>query len=316
MDRPPVFVGIDVAKAELVVGLRPAGTTWSVPNHDHGITQLVERLQTVAPELVVLEATGQYGSAVTAALATVGIPVVVVNPRQVRDFAKALGKLAKTDALDALVLAHFADAIRPEVRPLPDASATELAALVARRRQVVVMLVAEKNRKAAAPPRVRAEILAHIAWLEERLSRLDDDLQQLISASPLWRAKDDLLRSAKGVGPTVSLVLLAELPELGRLNRREISALVGLAPLNRDSGQYHGTRTTWGGRSQVRAALYMATLVAVRWNPPIKAVYDRLVAHSKQKMVAIVACMRKLLTVLNSMLSHQTPWQADFRVGS
>jgi len=195
-------VGIDVAKAELVVGLRPAGTTWSVPNHDHGITQLVERLQTVAPELVVLEATGQYGSAVTAALATVGIPVVVVNPRQVRDFAKALGKLAKTDALDALVLAHFADAIRPEVRPLPDASATELAALVARRRQVVVMLVAEKNRKAAAPPRVRAEILAHIAWLEERLSRLDDDLQQLISASPLWRAKDDLLRSAKGVGPT------------------------------------------------------------------------------------------------------------------
>ena len=312
MSASQTFVGIDVAKDELVVGLRPSGVTWKVANDDAGVGELVERLRAVQPELVVLEATGRYSLPVAAALATAGIPVAVVNPRQVRDFAKALGQLAKTDAIDASVLAHFAEAVRPAMRPLPDASLQELEAVVARRRQLVDMMSAEKNRLAGAPLRVRAEIMDHIAWLQHRLAGLDDDLQRLVSESPLWRAKDDLLQSAKGIGPAVSHVLLANLPELGRLNRREITLLAGLAPLNRDSGKHRGKRTTWGGRGQVRTALFMATLVAIRWNPAIKAFYDHLIAAGKPKMVAIVASMRKLLTILNSMINHQVPWRADF----
>jgi transposase len=313
MNPSPTFVGIDVAKAELVIGVRPGGTTWSVPNTEAGISQAVQRLRPLQPELVVLEATGSYGLAVTAALAAAGLPTVVVNPRQVRDFAKALGQLAKTDKLDALVLAHFADAVRPAVQPLPDAQSRELGALVARRRQVLDMITAERNRLADAPARVRLEIAEHIAWLEQRLSGLDGDLHALIAASPIWRAKDELLQSAKGIGPVTSHVLICHLPELGRLNRHQIAKLAGVAPLNRDSGQHHGPRTTWGGRSQIRAALYMATLTAIRWNPPIRAFHARLTAAGKPPMVAIVACMRKLLTVLNSMVHHHTPWRTTSR---
>ena len=231
-----------------------------------------------------------------------------MNPRQVRDFAKAAGRLAKTDALDAAVLAHFAAAVRPTPRPLPDAATQSLAALVTRRRQLVEMLTAERNRLGSAPRVLRAEIQAHITWLQRRLARLDTDLGQAIQTSPVWRAQDDLLQSVPGVGPVLATTLLASLPELGTLNRRAIAALVGVAPLNRDSGTFRGRRMVWGGRAAVRAVLYMGTLVAVRHNPVLRAFYQRLRAVGKLPKVALTACMRKLLTILNAMLKHQTRW--------
>ena len=239
---------------------------------------------------------------------TAGLPVVVVNPRQVRDFAKATGTLAKTDALDAAVLAHFAAAVRPTPRPLPDAATQSLAALVTRRRQLVEMLTAERNRLGSAPRVLRAEIQAHITWLKRRLGRLDADLHQAIRTSPAWRVQDDLLQSVPGVGPVLAVTLLASLPELGTLNRKAIAALVGVAPLNRDSGTRQGRRMVWGGRAAVRAVLYMGTLVAVRHNPVLRAFYQRLRAVGKLPKVALTACMRKLLTILNAMLKQQTRW--------
>jgi len=308
-----VFAGIDVSKAALDVALRPQGTTWRCANDEAGITDLVARLQELMPHLIVLEATGGLERLVVAALALAGLPVAVVNPRQVRDFAKATGRLAKTDALDAAVLAHFADAVRPQPRPLPDAQAQALAALVERRRQLVGMLTAEKNRLGQALPPVRPKVAAHIAWLEQALAELDGELDgeldQMLQASPLWREREPLLRSVPGVGPATALTLVAHLPELGQGSVKHVATLVGLAPLNRDSGTWRGTRAIWGGRAHVRAALYMAALVGVRHNPALRAFYHRLLERGKPKKVALTACMHKLLTILHAVLRDHTPWQ-------
>ena len=305
------FVGIDVSKAVLDVAVRPAGDAWSVANSPEGIAQLVDRLREIAPKLIVLEASGGLERRAIAALAGARLPVVAVNPRQVRDFAKATGRLAKTDAIDAEVLALFAERIRPEVRPLPDEETQELQALVVRRRQVVDMITAEKNRLSAAPPskRVRTAIGKTIKWLQKQLEEIDNDLDGAVRKSPAWREKDDLLNSVKGVGPVLSRTLLSMVPELGTLGRRQISALIGVAPLNRDSGTQRGRRSVWGGRASVRAVLYMCALAAIRSNPAIRAFYERLVAAGKLPKVAIVACMRKLLTILNAILRDQKPWQ-------
>lgn len=303
-----IFVGIDVAKDRLDLAWRPTGERWAVPNTERGIRAIGRRLRTPAPALIVLEATGGLELPLTGALAAAGLPVVVVNPRQIRDFAKATGRLAKTDTLDAAVLAQFAEAVRPPVRPLPDAATQALSALLLRRRQLIGMLTAETNRLGSAPAPVRTAIAAHIRWLESRLAELDADLGRTIRESPLWREKDDLLQSTPGVGPVLARTLLASLPELGTLTRQQIAALVGVAPLNRDSGQCRGRRRVWGGRAHVRAALYMGTLVATRYNPVIRAFYQRLCAAGKAKKVALTACMRKLLTILNAMLKHQTLW--------
>ena len=308
MVAQPVFVGIDVAKAALDVAVSPTAERWTLAYTEREVTGLVPRLTALDPALVVLEATGGLEGPLAGALAAAGLPVVVVNPRQVRAFAKAPGRLAKTDALDAAVLAHFAAVVRPTPRPLPDAATQSLAALVTRRRQLVEMLTAERNRLGSAPRVLRAEIQAHITWLKRRLGRLDADLHQAIRTSPAWRVQDDLLQSVPGVGPVLAVTLLASLPELGTLNRKAIAALVGVAPLNRDSGTRRGRRMVWGGRAAVRAVLYMGTLVAVRHNPVLRAFYQRLRAVGKLPKVALTACMRKLLTILNAMLKQQTRW--------
>ena len=309
MDPMNISVGIDVAKDWLDVAEWPDGAAWRVPNDEPSIASLVERLRQREPAVVVLEATGGLECPLVAALAAAQLPVVVVNPRQVRDFARATGRLAKTDAIDARVLAQFGEAVEPRPRPLPDQATQELAALVTRRRQLVQMLTAEKNRLRIAARPVRRDIQQHIRWLERRLDDLDGDLRKTIQASPLWRDRDQVLQSAPGVGFVSSSTLLASLPELGRLNHKEIAALVGVAPLNRDSGTFRGRRTVWGGRADVRAVLYMATLVASRHNPVVKAFYERLVAAGKPKKVALTACMRKLLTILNAMIRNHASWQ-------
>jgi len=309
MSEQQIFVGIDVAKAQLDIALRPTGERWAVPNDDPSITALVARLHAVHPTLIVLEATGGYHRAAVAALAAAGLPVVVVNPRQTRDFAKATGQLAKTDALDARALAHFAEAVRPTPRLLPTAQEEELRALLARRRQLVAMRTAEGNRLGSALPSLHADLQAHIAWLDERLAALDDTLDTTLRASPIWRERETLYRSVPGIGPVSARTLLLDLPELGTLSRQRIAALAGVAPFNCDSGTMRGRRAIWGGRAPLRATLYMATLVAVRHNPVLKACYERLLAAGKAKKVALVACMRKLLTILNAMVKHQTPWQ-------
>ena len=306
--QQPLYVGVDVSKAALDVGLSPTSEGWSVPNEEEGIDELVRRLRELSPALVVLEASGGLELPAVVGLGEAGLPVVVVNPRQVRDFAKATGKLAKTDALDAQVLALFAERVRPTPRPLPDADALALSGLMARRRQLVAMVVAERNRLTRALPPVRSGIQEHIAWLEDKLRDLDGELSRTLRESPLWQERENLLRSVPGIGPVVTLTLLAELPELGMLNRKQIAALVGVAPLNRDSGVLRGRRTVWGGRAPVRTALYMATLVATRFNPVIRSFYDRLCSTGKPKKVALVASMRKLLTILNAMLKHRTAW--------
>ncbi len=304
-----VYIGIDVAKEWLDIAARPEGAAWRARNDAAGISALVGQLVERAPQLVVLEATGGLETALAAALTAAALPVVIVNPRQVRDFARATGQLAKTDAIDARVLAQFGEAVGPEPRPLPEAATRELAALMARRRQVVEMLTAEKNRLRSAARPVRRDIQQHIHWLERRLAGLDDDLGKTIREHAGWTDRDRVLRSTPGIGPVSSCTLLANLPELGRLNRKEIAALVGVAPLNRDSGTLRGRRTIWGGRSHVRSALYMATLVGVRHNPVLRAFYERLLAAGKPKKVALTASMRKLLTILNAMARTNTTWQ-------
>ena len=308
MEGEARFVGIDVSKAQLDVAVRPTGQRWVVSYDQTGIEGLIPQIVDLEPALVLLEATGGLELPLVAALAAAALPVVVVNPRQVRDFAKATGTLAKTDTLDAGVLAHFADAVRPEVRPLKDAETQVLNSLTARRHQVMTMLVSEKNRLGTAIGAVSPRIEAHIAWLEQELSDLDKGLRQTLRRSPVWREKDDLLRTVPGVGEQISLTLLANLPELGTLNRRQIAALVGVAPYNRDSGTLRGKRAVWGGRSRVRAVLYMGALVASRHNPAIRDFYQRLLAAGKPKKVALVASMRKLLVILNGMLKHGSPW--------
>jgi len=304
----PVFIGIDVAQARLDIAIRP-GSSFSRAHDESAIVTLVEQLRALRPTLIVLEATGGMEIPLTSALATAGLPVVVVNPRQVRDFAKASGQLAKTDALDAQTLAQFAEVMRPTARPLPDEQTRALAALLTRRRQLVEMLTAEKNRLLSAPPPIRKRLRTHIAWLERELHHTDTDLSAAIRQSPVWREKDELLRSVPGVGPVLTSTLLANLPELGTLTNKQIAALVGVAPLNRDSGTLRGKRTVWGGRAQVRAVLYMSAIVAARFNPVIRAFYQRLQRAGKAKKVALTACMRKLLTILNAMLKHRTPWR-------
>jgi len=303
------FVGVDVSKDRLDVATYPEPSSGSVPNDEAGIESLVKRLLPLHPVRVVLEATGGYEMPAVGALSAAGLPVVAVNPRQTRDFAKAAGLLAKTDRIDAAALARFAEAMKPEIRPLPDAAAQELTALIVRRRQVVQMLTAEKNRRPIAPKRLHKDIDRHVAWLEEALRRLDDELQKTIRSSPAWREKDDLLQSVAGVGPKTSAVLIAELPELGQLDRREIAKLAGVAPMNRDSGRYRGERHIQGGRAMVRSALYMATLTAIRFNPVLAAFYQRLRKDGKKFKVAVTACMRKLLVRLNAMLRDRVPWR-------
>jgi transposase len=307
-----IFVGIDVSKARLDVAIRPTGERESVANDKAGIKDLVKRLAKIQPVLIVLEATGGLERPVTHALAGAELPVVVVNPRQVRDFAKATGQLAKTDSIDADMLARFAEAVRPALRPLPDAVTLELRALTARRRQIIEMIGAERNRLATASKAVRKRIDAHLGWLEQELERADKDLDRSIQHSPIWKENEDLLLSVPGIGPVTSHTLLAELPELGELDRKQISALAGLAPFNRDSGSLKGRRSIWGGRAPVRSALYMATLVATRRNSVIRDFYKRLRAKGKVFKVALVACMRKLLTILNSMIKHKTRWSETF----
>jgi transposase len=312
MSDPQVFSGIDVSKAQLDVALRPTDDGWHANHDESGIASLVERLRTIQPALIVLEATGGLEVPVTGALAEAGLPVVVVNPRQARDFAKATGRLATTDTLEARGLAHVAEAVRPTPRPLPEAQAHALSAVLTRRRQLVQRLTVERRRRQSAPPRIRADSQAHSTWLTRRLARTDADVAAAIHASPLWRAQDEILQSTPGVGPILARTLVAEVPELGVLNRQEIAALLGVAPVNRESGTVRGTRAVWGGRAHVRAVLSMSTLAAVRHNPVLKAFYGRLRAVGNAPKVALTACMRKLLTILNAMLKHRTPWHENY----
>ena len=303
------FVGIDVCKASLDVAVKGNGETWQENNDPQGISHLVEQMTRLKPALIVLEATGGYEMPVACALGAAGLPVAVINPRQARDFAKSVGRLAKTDKIDATMLARFGEAVRPEVRTLPDEQALELQARLVRRRQLIEMLIAEKNRLHTAHRSVQSRLHEHIAWLEQEIGEIDRDLHDRLRKSPLWREKDDLLRSVPGVGKVTSTTLLAELPELGQLNRKKIAALVGVAPFNCDSGAMRGKRAIWGGRASVRTALYMATLSATRHNPIICAHFKHLRAQGKLAKVALVACMRKLLTILNAMVHSMSSWQ-------
>jgi transposase len=303
-----VFVGIDVAKDSLEVSIRPSGEGETFANNDQGIALMRAFINQFTPVLIVCEATGSFETRAVTDLAVSGLPVVVVNARQVRDFARATGTLAKTDRIDARVIAHFADAVRPDVRPLKDRDAQRLDALITRRRQLVDMLTAEKNRLLTAPEWTRADIEAHIAWLKQCLKKVDKDLATLLKQSPLWRETERILRSTPSVGPVMTYTLVSDLPELGSLNRRQIAALVGVAPMNRDSGTFRGKRCIWGGRSAIRSVLYMSTLNAIQFNPLIKPFYERLRAAGKLHKVAITACMRKLLTILNTMVKNRTCW--------
>ena len=307
MDEVKRFVGVDVAKVALDVFIGSSGTAFSVANDEVGIRELLRQL--TSGDFVILEATGGLEIPVASALATAGLAVAIVNPRQVRDFARATGRLAKTDRLDAEILARFGEMVRPAARPLATEQAQALEALVTRRRQLVEMLTAEKNRRGNAPKVLHRSIDEHIRWLEKRLSGFDDELAELIRDTPLWRERDELLRSVPGVGKVLSSTLLAQLPELGMLNRKQIAALAGLAPFNRDSGTLRGSRCIWGGRAQVRRVLYMATVAGVRSNPTIRAFYLRLRAKGKHAKPALTACMRKFLVILNAMLHNKTHWQ-------
>ncbi len=305
----PVFVGIDISKKHLDIFLTPPDTSFAVPNTEAGIAKLVARLRQVAPQIILLEATGGYEFRIVAALREAGLPACFINPRQVRDFARSLGILAKTDRIDARVLAQFAEKLRPEPRPLPDAQHQELKHLMARRRQLLEMIQMEQNRLQISPfPRVKQSILAALQALKEQLRQLEQDIDDFFRRHPVWLDQNQLLRSVPGVGPQTSLSIMAWLPELGNLNRREIAALVGVAPFNRDSGAWRGKRSIRGGRPQVRRALYMATLAALRFNAVIRAFYHRLLLNGKARKLALIACMRKLLTILNAMLKNHQPW--------
>ena len=308
--KSKAFIGVDVSKQLLEVAAYESDYQFRCANKASAFAELIVELIALRPILIVLEATGGLEIPVTAALHAAGLPVVVINPRQVRDFAKALGQLAKTDRLDARVLAHFAAAVKPPLRPIKSKDELELDALVGRRGQLVEMLTAEKNRRgAAATDTVREEIKEHIDWLEERIAELDEQLKALLKSSSLWQGKDDVLQSVPGIGPVVSFSMLADLPELGTLNRQQISKLVGVAPLNCDSGQQRGTRHIYGGRARVRSMLYMAALTATRYNPVIKEFYKRLLAKNKPFKVAITACMRKLLVIINVMVRDGACWK-------
>ena len=304
------FIGIDVAKDRLDVHVRPSNEAFAVTRDDAGLAALLEKLAPLQPYLVVVEATGGFEQTVAAALVSGGMPLAVVNPRQIRDFARATGQLAKTDALDAKAIARFAEAVRPEPRPVPDAQARALGELVARRRQIIAMMTAERNRRRQlSSQRLIKSVDRLLAVLQKELGDLEQEVGEGIRGTPAWRERDELLRSVPGIGDAVARTLIADLPELGRLDRKQIAALVGLAPLNRDSGKWRGKRTTWGGRAKVRSALYMAALVASRHNPVLKAFYQRLLSFGKPKKLALTAVMRKLLTILNAMVRDNKRWQ-------
>lgn len=304
------FIGIDVAKDRLDVYVRPSQSVFAVARDGKGLEDLVDRLGPLDPYLVVVEATGGFEQTVSAALVAAGLPLAVVNPRQIRDFARATGQLAKTDALDAKAIALFAERVRPEPRPVPDEQARALAELIARRRQLIEMMTAERNRRAQlSSRRLIKRIDQLLALIQKQLSEIDQDIGESIRGTPAWRERDELLRSVPGVGDIVARTLIADLPELGRLDRKQIAALVGIAPLNRDSGKMRGRRTTWGGRAKVRCVLYMAALVASRRNPVLAAFYQRLLRAGKAKKLALTAVMRKLLTILNAMVRDNKRWQ-------
>lgn len=317
---PMTCAGIDVAKGHLDLAIRSRCgevETRRFDNDPEDIDQLKELLCEVDPDRIVLEATGGYERPVSAALAAAGLPVAVVNPRQTRDFARATGRLAKTDEIDARVLALFGERIQPEVRPAPSADQEVFSALVARRRQLQKMRTAEQNRLGTAPSEaVRADIEEHLSFLEERLAETERQIKKAVENSPLWREEEELLCSIPGVGETTAHVLIAELPELGEANRQEIAKLVGVAPLNRDSGKHRGERCTWGGRASVRETLYMAALSATRHNRRIRSFYDRLVERGKAKKKALVACMRKLLVIMNTMMKNRTHWNPEYHASS
>ena len=307
MNSSALYVGIDVAQDQLDIATT-ADHVWSVKHHPRAMAALARRLQKLSPARIIVESSGKLEQELVVVLAEAKLPVVVVNPRQVRDFAKATGVLAKTDRIDARILARFGEAVKPEVRELPDAQARDLMAHVARRRQLHQMLRAERHRLLRVARPLKKSLERHIAYLEKQLAKLDEDLHDAIRQTPIWQESFDLLQSVPGIGPTTAATMIAELPELGRLSRHEIAALVGVAPFNRDSGKWKGKRSTWGGRSSVRSALYMATLVATQYNAYIRAYYQRLLTRGKAKKTALVACMRKLIVILNSMLKNHQPW--------
>jgi len=308
MNNEVIYVGIDVSKENLDLAINPKKQVRRFYNTATGIGKIVDHITKTGSTLVVMEASGGFEIPVAAALGESGIPTAIVNPRQVRDFARSTGKLAKTDAIDAQILADFAATVHPEPRPLADHQAQELKDILARRRQLNEMITAEKNRLQRARGALRDHIRAHIAWMKKEMLDMGSALRHLIEESPMWREQDNLLQSVPGIGPVLSSTLVAELPELGNLNRKQIAALVGVAPYNRDSGKMRGKRSVWGGRASVRAALYMGALVATRFNPVIKRFYERLIGAGKAKKAAITACMRKLITILNTMIKHQTFW--------
>lgn len=306
-----IFMGIDISKSWLDIAIHESNISWRLGNDEIGIADLAKRLKELKPTLIVLEATGGFEMQLVAQLAHARLPVVVTNPRKVRAFARSTGKLAKTDKLDAKMLAHFAAAIKPPVRPLPSEEEELLTGLMVRRRQLVDMLTVEKNRLHTVRPSLRDDIREHIAWLQDKLSKLDKEIDLFVKKTPLWREKDVVLRSSPGVGRVTSCTLLAMLPELGTINRQEIAALVGVAPVNKDSGRKQGKRRIYGGRETVRSVLFMAALSATKCNPRIKQFYEDLLRRGKEKKVALTACMRKLLVILNAMLRTNQPWRTE-----
>jgi transposase len=315
MKTSEVFVGIDISSLELEIGLLPQSQTWKSPNDETGMSELIERLAELGPTLVVMEATGGLERPVHTILEEAGLAVRVVNPRQVRDFAKALGILAKTDAIDALVLAKYAQSLKPEPRPAKDKQTRELEALLKRHCQLVDMLTQERNRLRTTPKSVRGNLEAHIAVLKKYLNDVDKETRSFIKRMPIWKEKDEIIRSVPGAGPVLSVTVLSSVPEMGALNRRKIGALIGVVPFNCDSGKFKGRRRCWGGRADVRSILYMATLAAIRCNVIIRPFYQRLIAAGKDKKVAITACMRKFLTILNTMLRNGTKWNPVLATG-
>ena len=306
-----IFIGIDVSKAQLDVAVHEPASVWRVDNADRGIAELVRRLKELEPSLILLEATGGFELPLVAELMHARLPVFVSNPRRVRDFARSTGQLAKTDRLDAKMLAYMAAALRPEPRPLPSDEEEQLTALLTRRRQMLDMLTVEKNRLHTVRATMRQDITEHIAWLKQKLGKLDEEIERFIQSSSIWKEKDAILQSVPGVGRVTSSTLLGMLPELGTLNRQEIAALVGVAPLNKDSGKKHGKRRIFGGRAAVRSVLYMAALAATKFNPKIKKFYEHLLNQGKEKKVALTACMRKLLVILNAMMRSMQPWRTE-----
>jgi transposase len=309
--RADIFVGIDVSKSWLDVAVHEQEEVLRTGNDDPGIASLVKRLKKWTPSLIILEPTGGFEMLVVAELTHAGLPVVVINAKRVRDFARATGRLAKTDKLDAKVLAHFAAAVRPPLRNLPSEEAEQLTALLTRRKQVLEMITVEKNRLVTVRAKMRSDIQAHLQWLSKHLKELDKEIEEFVENSPVWKEKDALLQTVPGVGRVTSATLLGMLPELGQLNRQEIAALVGVAPMNKDSGRQHGKRRVFGGRADVRSILYMASLAATKFNPVIRKFYQRLLKHGKEKKVALTACMRKLLVILNSMMHSNQPWRSQ-----